>query len=102
MCTSVDLPLLLFLNNDRVDVRRRPCNTRESALSPNPRKLTFVFVFLSHTSFSVREVLACMGPRGRIVCVPSPLIQERQWLVRTGHRLAGLVQRVRDSLWEPL
>ena len=33
---------------------------------------------------------------------PSPLIQERQWLFRTGHWLTGLVQRVHDPLREPL
>src|SRR6267143_4726863 len=62
MSSSVDPSLFLLLNIDTADERRRPCNTLESALSPDPRKLAFAFACLSHTAyFSVREVLAFMG-----------------------------------------
>jgi hypothetical protein len=63
MSISVDPSLFLLLNIDTADERRRPCNTLESAPSPDERKLAFAFVFLSHTSYlSVREVLAFMDP----------------------------------------
>ena len=61
MCISVDPSLFLLLNIDTADERRRPCNTLESTLSPEERKLALAFVFLPNTSyFSVREVLAFM------------------------------------------
>src|SRR6185295_11996625 len=64
MCTSVDLSLLLFFNIDTGDERRRPCNTLESALPPDPCKLAFAFACLSHTAyFSIREVLVFMSPQ---------------------------------------
>src|SRR6266850_2528593 len=63
MCTSVDLSRFLLLNIDTGDERRRPCNTLESALSPDPRHLAFAFAFRSNTSyFYVREVLVFMSP----------------------------------------
>lgn len=64
MGTSVDLSFFLFFNIDPGDERRRPYNTLESALSPDPRHLAFAFAGLSHTAdFSVREVIALMGPQ---------------------------------------
>src|SRR6185369_10614785 len=63
MRASIDQSLLQVLNNDTADVRSRPRNTLESALTPDERKLAFAFVFLSHTSnFSIRDVLAFMRP----------------------------------------
>ena len=74
MCTPVDPSLLLLFNINTANVRRRPCNPLESALSPAPRKLAFAFVFLPGTAhFSVGEVLAFMGPHnaeGRMLLRP--------------------------------
>jgi hypothetical protein len=63
MGTSPNLSCSPFLNIDTGDELRRPCYALESALSPDPRHLAFVFAGLSSTSdFSVREVLALMSP----------------------------------------
>ena len=63
MCSSVDPSFLFLLNIDTPDERRRSCNTLKSSHPPDERKLALAFVFLSHTSyFSIREVLAFMGP----------------------------------------
>ncbi len=64
MSTSVDPSLFLLLNNDTADERCRPRNSLESALSLDPRKLGYAFVFLTDISyFCLREVLALMGPQ---------------------------------------
>ena len=63
MSISIDPSLFLLLNIDPADERRCPCNTLESAPSPDERKFAFAFVFLPNTSyFSIREVLAFMDP----------------------------------------
>lgn len=75
MGTSPNLSCSPFLNIDTGDERRRPCNTLEAAFSPDPRMLALAFACLSHTSdFSVREVLALMGPHDAEDSLPFPYV----------------------------